>query len=68
MMKKAMGWNFIPAERGAEIQREIVERVLGKRVRPVIGRVVDFEELPAALEAMRDRKTTGRTIVTTGLG
>ena len=67
MMKQAMGWNFVPAERGVEIQREIVERVLARRIRPVIGNVVDFAELPAALEAMRDRKTTGRTVVTTGL-
>lgn len=67
MMKKAMGWNFVPGARGAEIQAEINERVLAKRLRPVIGKVVDFEALPTALEAMRDRKTTGRTIVTTGL-
>ncbi len=67
MMKKAMGWNFVPGERGVAIQREVVERVLDERVRPVIGSVADFEALPACLEAMRDRKSTGRIVVTTGL-
>jgi hypothetical protein len=32
-------------------------------VKPVIGRVVDFETLPAAIEAMANRETVGRTIV-----
>jgi NADPH2:quinone reductase len=63
MMKKAMGWNFASDALGAQITREIVELVLAKHVRPVIGRVVDFEELPAALEAMANRETVGRTIV-----
>ena len=64
MMKKAMGWNFVPNELGATIMREIVERVEAKKIKPVIGKTVPFEELPAALEAMRARKTVGRTIVT----
>jgi len=64
LMKKAMGWNFVPDPLGKEITREIVERVLAGRIKPVIGQVADFEALPAALEALRDRKTVGRTIIT----
>ena len=45
------------------LEREIVKRVLTKRLEPVVGEVVEFEALPAALEAMCDRKTVGRTIV-----
>jgi len=63
MMKKGMGWNFVPAERGAEIMREVVTRVLAGKLRPVIGRVIAFEDVPAAIEAMANRETVGRTIV-----
>jgi len=66
MMKKGMGWNFVSDERGRAIMREIVELVQRKQVRPVIGRVVDFEDVPAAVEAMANRQTTGRTIVRVG--
>ena len=63
MMKRAMGWNFAPAGLGARIMGEINELVISKRVRPVVGRVADFAELPAAIEALGNRETTGRTIV-----
>jgi len=63
LMKKGMGWNFASDELGRRIMREIVEWVQRKRVRPVIGRVVAFEDVPAAIEAMADRQTVGRTIV-----
>ena len=66
MMKKGMGWNFVSDERGRAIMREIVELVQRKQVRPVIGRVVAFEDVPAAVEAMANRQTTGRTIVRVG--
>lgn len=35
-------------------------------MRPVIGRHVDFTELPAALDAMERRETGGRTVVRIG--
>ncbi len=64
MVKQAMGFNFLARELGERITQEIVELVRGGRVRPVIGSVVDFEQLPAAIDAMGNRQTTGRTIVT----
>ncbi|MCH7600085.1 MAG: zinc-binding dehydrogenase [Myxococcales bacterium] len=63
LMKKGMGWNFVPDHLGTRITKEIVEGVLAKELRPVVGQVVEFEALPAALESLRDRKTVGRTIV-----
>jgi NADPH:quinone reductase len=63
LMKKGMGWNFVSSERGKQITQEIVELVLRKQVKPVIGRVVAFEDIPAAIEAMANRETVGRTIV-----
>ena len=32
------------------------------RVRAVVGQTVGFEDLPAALEAMANRATVGRTV------
>ena len=63
MLKKSMGWNLASDALGERITREIVELVLAKQIRPVIGRVVEFTELPAAIDAMANRRTVGRTIV-----
>lgn len=63
LMKRAMGWNFVPSMVGAGIMREINDLVLKGRIRSVIGSVVDFEQLPAAIEALGQRETVGRTIV-----
>jgi NADPH2:quinone reductase len=62
-LKTGMGWNFIDAELGAQIMREIVDLVLAGRVRPVIGAVIGFDEIPEAIEAMANRETVGRTVV-----
>ena len=62
-LKTAMGWNFAPAELGAQIMREIVDLVLAGSVQPVVGQTIAFEEIPAAIEAMANRETIGRTIV-----
>ena len=43
--------------------REIVDLVLAGAVHAVVGEVVDFEELPAAMAAMANRETVGRTII-----
>ncbi|MAG34489.1 MAG: alcohol dehydrogenase [Deltaproteobacteria bacterium] len=64
MMKKATGWNFCPDSLGKEVMAGIVDLVREGKVKPVIGEVVDFDALPAAIERMRDRATIGRTIIT----
>ncbi|MBM4381990.1 MAG: zinc-binding dehydrogenase [Deltaproteobacteria bacterium] len=63
MMKKGMGWNFLPASRGAEITREITAQVARGKLKPVIGRVAKFDEIPREIHALATRATTGRTIV-----
>jgi NADPH:quinone reductase len=63
MLKTAMGWNFATSELGATIMREIVELVLADKITPVVGATIGFEDIPVAIEAMGDRRTTGRTIV-----
>ena len=61
-MKKGLGWNFVPASRGAEITREVAALVQAGRLKSVIGRVAKFEEIPDAIAALANRETTGRTI------
>jgi NADPH2:quinone reductase len=61
-LKTGMGWNFLPRELGSQIMDEIISLVRSKRVRPVVGRVVDFDEIPSAIDAMARRETVGRTI------
>jgi len=63
MIKTAMGWNFAPASLGEEIMRQIVDLVVAGTIKPVVGETIGFEEIPAAIEAMESRQTTGRTIV-----
>ena len=63
MLKTAMGWNFAPAELGTRVMAEIVELARAQKIKAVVGRVVDFGEVPAAIEALADRSTTGRTVV-----
>jgi NADPH2:quinone reductase len=63
MLKTAMGWNFAPEALGERIMREIVELVLAQKIKPVVGRTISFDEIPAAIEAMANRETIGRTVV-----
>jgi NADPH:quinone reductase-like Zn-dependent oxidoreductase len=63
MLKGAMGWNIAPRELGDRINDEIVELVRKQAVRPVVGRTVAFDQLPAAVEALAARATTGRTVI-----
>src|SRR5262249_53599733 len=62
-VKTAMGWNFVPRETGERVMREIVELVTAGAVKPVVGSVIGFDAIPAAIEAMANRETVGRTIV-----
>jgi NADPH2:quinone reductase len=63
MLKRGMGWSFVPSSVGERIMREVVALVRAKKVRPVIGREVGFDQLPQAMEDMADRRTFGRTVV-----
>jgi len=63
MMKQMLGWNLPLNTLGEAITRAVVEMVKAKRVRAVVGKVVEFEDVPVAIEAMANRETVGRTIV-----
>lgn len=49
---------------GAAVQAHLLELLEAGRIRPVVGTTVAFDELPAALDAMESRATTGRIVVT----
>jgi NADPH2:quinone reductase len=63
MMKAHMGWNFAPSSLGATITRSLVDLYLAKKIHTVIGKVVDFSQVPQAFEDMAAAKTTGRIVV-----
>jgi NADPH:quinone reductase len=63
VFKRMTGFNF-PAHRdGEELHRELLALFAAGRLRAVVGQEVPFAELPAALEAMEQRRTVGRTVV-----
>jgi NADPH2:quinone reductase len=64
MMKAAICANFVSTELGAHLHADILEKLRAGRIRAIVGDVVPFEELPAAMAAMADRRTTGRTVIT----
>jgi NADPH2:quinone reductase len=66
MVKTAMGWNFASEELGRTIMSKIVDLVIDREVHPVIGAELDFDDVPSAIEAMANRETTGRTVITIG--
>jgi NADPH2:quinone reductase len=61
-LKTGMGWNFLPYELGERIMREIITLVRAKKIKPVVGEVIGFDEIPSAIDAMARRETSGRTI------
>ena len=61
-LKTGMGWNFPPYELGERIMGEILTLVLAGKVKPVVGQVIGFEEIPSAIDAMARRETLGRTV------
>ena len=63
MLKRALGWNMPSRQLGVRIQNEIVALIRRRVIRPVVGQVVDFDDLPNAIEGMASRATTGRSIV-----
>jgi NADPH2:quinone reductase len=63
MLKQALGWNVLPHDLGVRIQADLLGLLRRGAIHPVIGSVVDFDQLPAAVEALAARRTTDRTIV-----
>lgn len=48
---------------GRRVHEHLLELLDAGAIRPVVGDVVPFDRLPQALDAMEDRATTGRVVV-----
>jgi len=62
-VKQAMGFNFLPRELGERITNEVIDLVRAGTVRPVIGAVLGFDDIPKAIDDMANRRSIGRTVM-----
>lgn len=65
-LKRATGFNLVPRAVGEAVHADLLAKLDAGAVRPVVGAVRPFAELPDALEAMERRETTGRVVLTLG--
>lgn len=63
-LNPAPGIHMTPRSVGEAVQRSLVELLAAGRIRPFVGAVAPFEELPSALDRMEDRHTMGRVVIT----
>ncbi len=63
VFKRMTGFNFPSHHDGEQLHNELLALLAAGKVRAVVGQEVQFDELPAALEAMEERRTIGRTVV-----
>jgi len=61
--RRATGFNITPRSVGDAVHARLLALLDAGAIRPVVGGVVDFTDLPLALDAMEDRRTVGRTVV-----
>jgi NADPH2:quinone reductase len=62
-VKQAMGFNFVGREVGERITNEVIDLVRAGKVKPVIGQVVGFDDVPQAIDDLANRRTTGRVVI-----
>jgi NADPH2:quinone reductase len=62
---RPFGMNFLSTAQGVEIWSRIVHLARAGTIRPVIGQQIEFADVPAGLEALERRETTGRIVVRT---
>jgi NADPH2:quinone reductase len=60
---RPFGMNFLSTAQGVDIWNRILHLARAGTIRPVIGRQIAFADVPAGLEALERRETTGRTVV-----
>ena len=62
---RAFGMNFLSSAQGVDIWSRILHLTRAGTIRPVIGQQIEFADVPAGLDALEHRETTGRTVVRT---
>ena len=61
-LKSAMGWNIASREVGERAHAAVLDLIERGEVRPLVGEVIGFDQIPERIEAMGERGTTGRVI------
>ncbi len=59
----SLGMNFLSRADGIRMWGEILQMTMAQEIRPVVGREIDFGEVPHLLEMIERRETVGKTIV-----
>ncbi|OBG23894.1 hypothetical protein A5765_18520 [Mycolicibacterium celeriflavum] len=65
-VRRTLGFNWPARSDGLEAHTKILEMIRTGTIKTVVGAEVPWADLPAALERMQARATTGRLVVTTG--
>ncbi len=60
---RPFGMNFVSTAQGIDIWNRILHLTRAGTIRPVIGRQIEFAEVPTGLEDLERRATIGRTVV-----
>jgi NADPH2:quinone reductase len=63
VFKRLSTFNFPSHHDGEKLHAELLALFASGKLRTVVGQEVPFAELPAALDAMEQRKTMGRTVI-----
>jgi NADPH2:quinone reductase len=62
-VKRAAGFNVFSRAEGERVQAHLVELLDAGSIRPLVGRVAPWSELPAELTRLANRATIGRTVL-----
>jgi NADPH2:quinone reductase len=62
-LTRSLGMNFLTGADGLRIWGNIVQMTKRAQIRPVVGREIEFNDVPNMLEAIERRETMGRTVV-----
>jgi NADPH2:quinone reductase len=62
-VRRTLGFNWPSRADGQVAHARILELIRTAVITPTVGRTLDFADIPAALEDMEQRKTTGRLVV-----
>jgi NADPH2:quinone reductase len=60
------GFSPFPRAVGEEVHADLLALLGQQKIRPIVGRRVTFDEVPAAYEDLERRRTIGRTVVQLG--
>jgi NADPH2:quinone reductase len=63
VFKRLSGFNFPSHSDGDKLHAELLSLFAAGKLRTIVGQDVPFRELPAALDAMEQRQTVGRSVI-----